>query len=207
MIKEEFLRCTDKYTNDNELREMWDEVEKNYSKPNRYYHNLDHLDSLLAELRPHKDKFDNWDTIVFAITYHDLIYNTLKTNNEERSAKIATKRLTQIAVPHKLITHCNQLILATKKHEPSDYPTNLFTDADLSILGSNPDTYKAYSKQIRREYLIYPNLVYYPGRKKVLAHFLQMKSIYKTREFSERYELNAKANIKMELDMLENGDI
>ncbi len=89
----------------------------------------------------------------------------------------------------------------------SDFETNLFTDADLSILGSDPDTYKVYSKQIRREYSIYPEIIYNPGRKKVLTHFLKMDKIYKTEEFSDRYELNARINIQTELNSLTNGTV
>ena len=169
MIKQEFLESVRKYTTDrNQQRTMWTEVEKNYSKSDRYYHNLVHLNSMLTELRMHKDKFDSWDTIIFAITYHDLVYSSLRSDNEERSAEIASKRLSSISYPENLIAFCRQLILATKKHEPSDQETNLFTDADLAILGSDPEAYQAYSKQIRREYSIYPDMVYNAGRKKVL---------------------------------------
>jgi predicted metal-dependent HD superfamily phosphohydrolase len=208
MIKKEFIDSLKNYTVDSEQRlTMWNEVEKNYSKSDRHYHNLTHLNSMLTELKLYKGKFNNWDTIVFAIVYHDLVYNTLKSKNEEQSAEVAIKRLTKIAFPEKLITFCSQLILATKKHEPSDSETNLFTDADLSILGSDPETYKAYSKQIRLEYSIYPDMMYNPGRKKVLTHFLKMDNIYKTNEFSDRYEQNAKTNLQTELNSLTNGTI
>ncbi len=96
---------------------MWDEVEENYSKSDRHYHNLSHLNSLLSELKIYKDKFVNWEVIIFAIAYHDLVYNTLKSNNEQRSAETAIKRLTNISFPEKLRTFCGQLILATKKHD------------------------------------------------------------------------------------------
>ena len=206
MIEEEFIGSLKNYTVDGEQRQiMWSEVEKNYSRPDRHYHNLTHLNSMLTELNLYKDKFNNWDTIIFAIVYHDLVYNTLKSNNEERSAEMAIKRLTKIAFPEKEITFCAQLIHATKKHEPGDQETNLFTDADLSILGADPETYKAYSKQIRLEYSIYPDLIYNPGRKKVLTHFLKMHKIYKTNDFSDRYEQNAKTNIQTELNSLTNG--
>lgn len=208
MIKQDFLESLRKYTTDSsQQRTMWAEIEKNYSKSDRHYHNLVHLNSMLAELRMHRDKFDNWDTIIFAITYHDLVYSSLKNNNEERSAEIASKRLCNISYPEKLIAFCRQLILATKKHEPSDAETNLFTDADLAILGSDPETYREYSKQIRLEYSIYPDIVYNPGRKKVLIHFLKMDSIYKTKVFSDKYELAAKNNLQTELAKLTNGTI
>jgi predicted metal-dependent HD superfamily phosphohydrolase len=200
-IKEEFLGTLKNYISDSGKQlTMWNEVQKNYSKSNRHYHNLVHLNSMFTELKIQKNKFSNWDTIIFAIVYHDFVYNTLKSNNEQRSAEAAVKRLFNISFPDKLTAFCRHLILSTKKHELSDMETNLFTDADLSILGSESETYKLYSKQIRREYSIYPDIVYNPGRKKALTHFLKMDNIYKTKEFSDRYELNARTNIQTEIN-------
>ncbi|CAN5520576.1 hypothetical protein BH10BAC4_BH10BAC4_22460 [soil metagenome] len=203
MIKEEFFRSLTNYSSDNDLHMvLWNDIFKNYSKSNRYYHNLTHLDSLLSELTPHKDKFLNWDVIVFSIAYHDVVYNTLKSNNEEKSGEFARKALAGITFPDEQILQCEQIILATKKHEASNFETNLFTDADLSILGSEPEEYKEYFTKIRREYSIYPDLVYNPGRRKVLIHFLGFDKIFKTSEFSTRYESKARVNLQQELDSL-----
>ncbi len=203
MIKQEFLESLNAYTSDSEQQlAMWSEIEKNYSEPNRHYHNLAHLNSILTELKIHQDKFSNWDAIVFAIVYHDFVYNTSESNNEEQSAEVAIKRLNLISFPEKLTTFCSHLILATKNHESSDRETNLFTDADLSILGSDAEAYQTYTRQIRLEYSIFPDLVYNPGRKKVLTRFLNMKSIYKTKEFSDKYELTGRANLQTELSAL-----
>lgn len=200
MIKEEFLEVLKKYTSQEEQQQkMWEEVEQHYSQPDRHYHTLHHLNAMLAELQPHKDTFSSWDTVIFALAYHDLVYNSLKSNNEEKSAEVAIKRLQEISFPKKLLTLCEQFILATKKHEAKDLETNLFTDADLSILGADSQTYEEYSKQIRREYSIYPDILYNPGRKKVLLHFLEMPNIYKTLEFRNKYERQAKSNMQAEL--------
>ncbi|MDI3322235.1 hypothetical protein [Pinibacter soli] len=48
------------------------------------------------------------------------------------------------------------------------------------------------------EYAIYPDLIYKPGRKQVLLHFLEMKRIFKTKEFYEKYETAARENLKKE---------
>lgn len=157
---------------------------------------------MLDELEVHKHKFKNWDTIIFAIAYHDIIYNTLKTNNEERSADVAVKKLSAASFPDQSVAFCKRLILATKRHERADEETNLFTDADLSILGAEPESYNKYAEQIRREYSIYPDLVYNPGRKKVLMHLLGMSNIYKTKEFADKYEVQARINIEAELKQL-----
>lgn len=181
---------------------LWDEIEKHYSKPKRHYHTLAHLNSILEELQAYKANFSSWDTVVFAIAYHDIIYNVLKSDNEERSAQLATERLTTISFPPDEIQMCSKMIVATKKHEPHDFQTNLFTDADLSILGAEAEVYAAYSKQIRREYSLYPDFAYNPGRRKVLQHFLEMENIYKTKEFSDRYETKARINLQAELNSL-----
>jgi predicted metal-dependent HD superfamily phosphohydrolase len=89
--------------------------------------------------------------------------------------------------------------MATKRHEPSDDEIDLFTDADLSILGSSPDVYQLYSQQVRQEYSIYPDLLYKAGRKKMLLHFLEMEHIYKTSFFRNKYETTARRNLENEL--------
>lgn len=157
---------------------------------------------MLEKLQAHKASFSKWETVVFAIAYHDIIYNVLNSDNEEQSAERATQRLKSISFPAHEIQACAHMILATKKHAPHDFQTNLFTDADLSILGADHEAYVVYAKQIRREYSLYPDFVYNPGRKKVLQYFLAMDKIYKTKEFSSQYESNARINLQAELNSL-----
>ena len=132
--------------------------------------------------------------------YHDIVYDVLKKNNEERSALLAEKRLTVLQIPRKSIESCTRHILATKAHQTNEDPdTNFFTDADLSILGSDWDAYNTYRHQVRKEYSVYPDILYKPGRRKVLQHFLQMERIFKTDPFFDKYEGRAKFNLEKEL--------
>ena len=57
-------------------------------------------------------------------------------------------------------------------------------------------------KNIRKEYAIYPDMLYNPGRKKVLQHFLTMDTIYKTAVYRDRYEQKAKENLQRELELI-----
>lgn len=195
------------YTDDPEkINRFWQEIEKNYSSKGRYYHTLTHLDNLLAELLPIRERISNWTTLIFSIAYHDIIYKSSTSNNEEMSARLAFERLSSIAVPAEICQNCASQIQATKKHDLSEQgDTNYFTDADLAILGANAVDYKNYTQAIRKEYRMYPNFLYKPGRKKVLAHFLEMPTIYKTEYFRERYEEVARENLRWELREL-NGD-
>lgn len=61
------------------------------------------------------------------------------------------------------------------------------------------EVYEAYAAAVRKEYSIYPDLVYRPGRKKVLEAFLGMERIYKTDYFFRRLEATAKENMKKEI--------
>lgn len=197
----EFIRSVDQ-TSAGRADHLWSEVEAAYQKPSRHYHTLGHLEHVLQELVPYTHRFPNWSTVVFAIAYHDIIYNPLKGDNEEKSSALAVKRLTEINVPRAACDDCSRLILATKKHEAADDITNLFTDADLSILGTQPDRYKRYAEEVRKEYRMFPDFLYNPGRKKVLHHFLDMPRIFKTAEFYNLYEVQARKNLQAELDAL-----
>jgi predicted metal-dependent HD superfamily phosphohydrolase len=204
ILKETFIELLTNYTNSTSLiNDLWMEIEIHYSGKKRYYHTLDHLDKVLLQLTVTKDEIQNWKAILFTLYYHDIIYNPLKTNNEEKSAELAEKRMRQISVPADITELCKNQILATKSHLKSiDNDTNYFTDADLSVLGQTWEVYSQYFKNIRKEYSIYPDFVYNPGRKKVLNHFLSMNRIYKTGYFFNNFEIQAKINLQRESELL-----
>lgn len=184
---------------------LWNELEQHYSSVGRYYHTLNHVSGLIAVLDTATEHVECMEALLFAAFYHDVIYDVLQQDNEERSADLATQRLAELNMPAKVAQLCNRHILATKKHEYSDCTdTNLFTDADLAILGAVPALYDEYRANIRREYCIYPDEIYRQGRIKVLEHFLAMPTIYKTSFFRERYEAQARENITAELAELKS---
>jgi predicted metal-dependent HD superfamily phosphohydrolase len=157
----------------------------------------------LEALTDVKSKIQNWDTILFSVFYHDIIYSALKPDNEEQSAELAGKRMQQMGLPGKMIQDCKAQILATKKHLASeDTDTNYFTDADLSILGQDWDAYSEYFENVRKEYAFYPDMVYNAGRRKMLKQLLSMDRIFKTAYFFDRYETQAKLNLFRELRSL-----
>jgi predicted metal-dependent HD superfamily phosphohydrolase len=186
VLKETFIGLLSNYTDKEGLiNELWSEIVKNYSGKGRHYHTLEHLENLLTQLTEIKKEIQNWDVILFTLYYHDTIYNSLKSNNEEKSSNLAEKRMKQIAVPDEKVELCKKQILATKSHTISnDSDTNYFTDADLSVLGQIWEIYSAYYKNVRKEYSVYPDLIYNQGRKKILSHFLAMNRIFKTDFFT-----------------------
>lgn len=147
-----------------------------------------------------KNTFPEWDIAIVALFYHDFVYSINRKDNEEKSALRAVAVLQSLGVDPEKVDLCQQMILATKAHLP--YPNesiNYFTDADLAILGARPEVYEQYNVNIRKEYGLYPDFLYNPGRKKVVAHFLNMERIFKTDIFFYELEQQARANLAGEL--------
>ena len=190
--------------NDELIDTLWLEIKEKYSEKHRAYHNLNHLEEIFRYYDSCKDKLEQPDLICFSIFYHDVIYGVWKKDNEEKSADFALLKLSNILSTSELTSITNQII-TTKTHESLNNDTQFLLDFDLAILGQSPSIYKEYLQKIRKEYKSVPNFIYKKGRKKVLQHFIDKPFIYKTPEFIDLYELQAKQNLKQELNFLKNG--
>lgn len=203
-LKDRFNLLCLQFTKDQNLVEkLWQEIEKKHSEKDRYYHNLEHLQNMFSELESVKNKISNFNILSFSVFYHDVIYDVSSKSNEEKSAEYAKIRLQKLDVDKETIDEIFKQITATKAHQRSEnQDTNYLLDADLSILGKDVETYLDYTKKIRKEYSIYPDFLYKPGRKKVLQHFLELENIFKTDYFQKKYENQARENIEFEINLL-----
>lgn len=203
-LKNRFEQLCLPFTTDQDfINRLWAEIEKKYTKKDRRYHTLLHLENMFLELESVKDKISDFVTISFSVFYHDVIYDATSKSNEEKSAEVSKVRLTELGLDKDRINLIFNQIIATKAHEMSeDADTNFLLDADLSVLGKDFETYSEYTQMIRKEYSIYPDILYKPGRKKVLKHFLELTSIFKTDYFKEKYESQARKNIEAEIQLL-----
>ncbi len=203
-LKDRFVQLCFPFTKDQDLiARLWKEIETKYTEKGRHYHDLLHLERMFEEFEAIKDSISEFSLISFAVFYHDVIYDATSKSNEEKSASTAEKRLTELDLGKEEIAIISAQILATKSHQNSENSDiNYLLDADLSVLGKDWETYLDYTQKIRKEYSIYPDFLYKPGRKKVLRHFLELESIFKTEYFKGKYEVQAKENIEKELQLL-----
>ncbi|AFZ36169.1 hypothetical protein Sta7437_2639 [Stanieria cyanosphaera PCC 7437] len=171
-----------------------------YSNSTRYYHNLQHIEQLLTVANLMKDEAKNFSVIELAIWFHDVIYDSQAQINEEKSAVYAEQVLTHLKIDDCIIQSVKQLILKTQTHQTNfeDYDSQIFLDADLSILGASQTEYQIYSQAIRQEYSWLPQADYCFGRKKVLASFLARTRVYHTEYFFNRLESQARFNLQQE---------
>lgn len=154
MVRDLFFAAIEKHNTNKTFRDdLWNKVSQRYSGFGRHYHTLAHLEQLATELIPFKNNFSCWETLLFALVYHDFFYNIFSNDNEEKSARYMVHVLRQTSFPETEILKCREFVMATRKHELADNPEiNLFTDADLSILGAHADNYLDYISRIRKEY-------------------------------------------------------
>ncbi|WP_310428235.1 hypothetical protein [Chamaesiphon sp. VAR_48_metabat_135_sub] len=177
-----------------------------YSKPDRHYHNLAHIHHLLTILdRFNPDRLRDPMAVFLAIWFHDFVYESRAGDNEIQSAKAAKKLLTNLGVSIDLILDVEQLILATQGHQVSteDFDRCVFLDADLAILGADPDKYQTYARSIRCEYSWVPDSAYRAGRIRVLESFLQRDRLYYTDLLFTELESQARLNLEQEISVLE----
>ncbi len=185
--------------------EIFENLIARYSEPNRYYHNVHHIADMLQLVGRHEAQLKRADIIAWSVWYHDAIYDVTRTDNEERSAELAQQELQIAGIPENERIRIGQLIRSTQKHEPSDHTDSdncWLLDFDLSILSAAPEKYDAYSKQIRKEYAVYSDSLYVPGRIAVLKKLLSRPGIYLTELYSKNFEDTARGNLQRELNFL-----
>ena len=198
--KQIWAAITTKY---NAAEPLWPSISKAYGQRGRHYHNLQHIHNILQFIKMYEAELRQPESVYFAAFYHDIVYKATAKDNEAKSAAMAKKDMLSIGVEKGIIEQTEQLILATAGHQVNaDADTNWFIDFDLSILGAAAADYDQYAKAVRREYRIYPDILYKPGRKKVLEHFLAKPFIFNTPAIRLLLENTARENLTREIAAL-----
>jgi predicted metal-dependent HD superfamily phosphohydrolase len=191
---------------------VWAELSGLYQAPDRYYHNLTHISACLELLdlgQAHPSVGmapDQHIAIELAIWFHDAIYDTHATDNEQQSAALASTIIQETGLNAELADQVHRLVLATGHGSNTivDEDTQLLLDIDLAILGSEPHAFWAYESQIRQEYAWVPLATFQQKRAAVLQTFFDRANIYQTKFYREMLETNARANLVASVDQLAN---
>lgn len=174
---------------------VWQTVEKRYTEPHRFYHNLDHLDHCLGELDAAREKIEELDATELAIWFHDIIYVYGAKDNEERSAD-ALRYFAASHLPANITDRVSEFIVATKHTgAAADLGIAYLVDIDLSGFGLPWEGYLADSNALRKEAPEVSDEQYYRGKLRFLTELQTWDSLFQTDFFRERLEANAQANI------------
>ena len=187
-----------------EAGEVFQDLCRRYSELGRAYHNLDHIAAMLGTVSEFGGLAQDDVVVRLAVWFHDAVYDSRRSDNEEQSAALAASSLAGAAP--RLLPTVEHLILATKTHQagPDDSDYRMLLDADLGVLGSSAGDYDRYAHAIREEYAWVPEADYRAGRRRVLESFLGRERLSHTAPLFEQYEQAARANLRREIECLTN---
>ncbi|HSR92510.1 MAG TPA: hypothetical protein VLK88_14495 [Gemmatimonadales bacterium] len=168
-----------------------------YAEPHRAYHNVEHLKDCFRRFDEVHGLAQRPAEVLLALWFHDAIYDTRASDNEEESGRWARDVVVSSGGPPTSASRIYDLILATR-HDKSSIRGDaaLVADIDLTILGTPPERFQVYDRQIRQEYAWVPEPDFREARLKILEGFLARPAIYQTGPFRRKYETQARQNLE-----------
>ncbi|MFJ1810101.1 MULTISPECIES: hypothetical protein [unclassified Streptomyces] len=181
-----------------------DDLLARWQEPQRRYHTLTHLTEVLDRVDVLAEYAADPDVVRLAAWFHDAVYLPDRSENEERSARLAERALPEAGVPPERTAEVARLVRLTDTHDPADDDLDgqVLCDADLAILGAPPTAYAAYTAAVREEYHFVPSDAFRAGRADILGRLLDLPRLFRTPYGSERWEATARYNLRGELELL-----
>ncbi|MEZ3177182.1 hypothetical protein KYY02_00195 [Streptomyces pimonensis] len=181
-----------------------DDLLGRWREPQRHYHTPTHLTAVLDHIDVLAEYADDPDVVRLAAWFHDAVYLPDRSENEERSARLAERALPEAGVSAERTAEAARLVRLTVTHDPADDDRNgqVLCDADLAVLAAPPSSYAAYTAAVREEYRFVPNEAFRAGRADVLRQLLALPRLFRTPYGLEHWEATARHNMRGELEML-----
>ena len=178
-----------------------------WAEPRLRYHTTDHLLAVLDHidvLEAHGERAEDPAAARLAAWFHDAVYLPDRSENEERSARLAERALTELGVGADRTAEVARLVRLTVSHDPADDDTNgaVLCDADLAVLASPPAAYAAYTAAVREEYAFVPDDAFRAGRAAVLRQLLDLPGLFRTPYGQRVWADPARRNMGDELETL-----
>ena len=187
-----------------ELNRLYHDMLLRYSEPHRHYHTGQHLAECFEKVQDIISLAEHPAEVLVGLWFHDAIYDTRRHDNELRSAEWARSAARELGASAESAQRIHDLIVFTRHSaEPAGVDAQVLVDADLSILGAQPARFQQYETQIRREYAWVPDAVFRSTRARILKEFLDRPHVYCTVPFQERYEAQARRNLRSSLEGLD----
>lgn len=175
-----------------------------WAEPQRRYHTTDHLVAVLDHVDTLAGHADDPDLVRLAAWFHDAVYLPDRSENEERSARLAERALPEAGLSDRATAEVARLVRLTVTHDPDHGDRNgqVLCDADLAILAAAPEVYAAYASAVREEYAFVPDEAFRDGRAGVLRQLLGLPLLFHTPYGQREWEQRARHNLAVELELL-----
>nr|WBO78749.1 hypothetical protein SBE_002380 [Streptomyces sp. SBE_14.2] len=175
-----------------------------WREPQRKYHTVTHLADVLDRVDVLEEYADDPDVVRLAAWFHDAVYLPDRSENEERSARLAERALAEAGLSAEKTAEVARLVRLTVTHDPADDDRDgqVLCDADLAVLAAPPTAYAAYTAAVREEYHFVPSDAFRAGRAAILRQLLELPRLFRTPYGAEKWEATARYNLRAELEML-----
>ena len=180
----------------------WDAVYSRYAEPHRKYHNVQHLVVCLEQLDMVSHEIELPDQVEMAIWFHDVIYDPGKSNNEARSAALFYDLSATVMDPEFVDGVVDLILITTHDILPTSRLQQLVSDIDLASFGCPWDCFLADSVNLRAEFQGTED-DYKLGKRRFLEALLQRPKVFLTDFFNDRYEQQARENIRRFLALID----
>ncbi|WP_017596021.1 HD domain-containing protein [Nocardiopsis potens] len=176
-----------------------------WGEPHRHYHGPDHLRAVLAGVDALAAEAADADLVRFAAWFHDAVYDGVPGRDEERSAALAERLVPECGRSAGFAAGVARLVRATAGHRPDsgDADAEVLCDADLAVLGRDPEGYRDYAAAVRRDYAHVGEADFRAGRAAVLRGLLAADPLFRTAGGRARWEAAARRNLAAELAALD----
>ena len=139
--------------------------------------------------------------MVLAAWFHDAVYRGIAGQDEEESARLAEDRLLHAGLSADEVDEVVRLVLLTADHrpEPGDDDGALLSDADLSVLGGEPEAYARYLAAVREDFAHIGDADFAAGRAAVVRQLLELDPLFHTDRGRDLWLDAARRNLQGEL--------
>lgn len=195
-----------------QVRRTADDLLERWTRPDRHFHNLKHLVDVLARVDELDEEAHHPDLVRLAAWYHGAVFDSADRKayankggeDEAASAALAREQLMDLGVPEEQAQRVANLVSALVRHSPDPHDSDcaVLCDADLAMLATEPQRYKAYLQDVRAEYAHLPVEDYVRARVRILRKLLARPSLFVS-PLAQPWEEPARQNVAAELQRLE----
>jgi len=175
-----------------------------YAQPHRGYHDVGHLDELLALAREHTPDLDEAEQL--ALLFHDAVYvpGAPRGDNERLSALLMQATVAALAredaafaLSPASLERAARIIAATTHAAPPPAEAARVCDLDLWRLAAPWVAFQEHALGIRHEYLhLFPDeAAFWSARNTFYRAMLAKPRLFATDTFVEKFEVPARRNM------------
>lgn len=179
-----------------------------WSEPHRHYHDQRRLRECLSLWTRWRDQAERPGELALALWFHDAVCDPRSGNNELHSAAWAARSVLRAGVDSDVAQRVHDLVMCTQpdapdaQHVEAHGDVRLLKDIDLAILGSLPERFEEYDRDVRKEVAWIPRYRYREMRERQLQAYLRRPRIYRSEPATTFFETQARINLSAALSRL-----